>query len=81
MVAPADTVTEAGTVSAPLLEESPTEEPPVGAARDNVTVQVEVTPEVTELGEHERPETAGGGGVTVTVAVAVPFNVPVTVTV
>ena len=81
VVAPAVTVTEAGTVSAALFEESPTEAPPVSAARDNVTVQVEVAPEVTELGKHERPETAGAGGVTVTEAVAVPFNVAVTVTV
>ena len=81
VVAPAVTVTEAGTVSAALFEESPTEAPPVSAARDNVTVQVEVAPEATELGEHDRPETAGGGGVTVTEAVAVPFKVAVNVTV
>jgi len=81
VVAPAVTVTEAGTVSAALFEESPTEAPPVNAAEDNVTVQVVVAAEATELGEHDRPETAGGGGVTVTVAVALPFNVAVTVTV
>ena len=80
MVAPAVTVTDAGTVSAALLEESPTEAPPVRAAEDNVTVQVVVALEAMELGEHDRLETAGGGGVTVTEAVAVPFNVPVTVT-
>ena len=81
MVAPAATVTEAGTASAALFEERPTEAPPVSAARDKVTVQVEVAPEATELGEHDKPETAGVGGVTVTEAVAVPFNVAVTVTV
>ena len=80
-VAPAATVTDAGTVRVALLEESPTEAPPVRAADVSVTVQEEVAPEVTELGEHDRPETAGAGGVTVTVAVAVPFSVPVKVTV
>ena len=81
VVAPAVTVTEGGTVNAPLFEESPTEDPPVNAARDNVTVQVEVPPDTTEFGEHDKPETAGAGGVTVTEAVAVPFNVAVNVTV
>ncbi len=80
-VAPAETVTEAGTVSAALFEESATEAPPVSAARDRVTVQVVLPLEATELGEHDRPETAGGGGVTVTVVVALPFKVAVTVTV
>ena len=81
VVAPAVTVTEAGTVSAALFEESPTEAPPVKAADVNVTVQLEVAPDTTELGEHDTPDTAGVGGVTVTEAVAVPFNVAVTVTV
>ena len=81
VVAPAVTVIEAGTVSAALFEESPTEAPPVNAARESVTVQVDVPPDATELGEHDTPDTAGAGGVTVTEAVAVPFNVAVTVTV
>jgi len=81
VVAPDATVTDAGTVSAALFEESPTEDPPVDAARVRVTVQVVVPLEATELGEHDRAEIAAGSGVTVTVAVAVPFNVPVTVTV
>jgi len=81
VVAPAATVTDAGTVSAALFEESPTGEPPAGAARVRVTVHEVVPLEATELGEHDKPETAGAGGVTVTVAVAVPFRVPVTVTV
>jgi hypothetical protein len=50
VVAPAATVVEAGTVSAALFEESPTEALPVGA-RDIVTVQLEVAPEATELGK------------------------------
>ena len=81
VVLPAVTVTDAGTVSAALFEESPTEAPPVSAARDNVTVQVEVAPDATELSEHDKLETAGAGGVTVTEAVAEPFSVAVTVTV
>ena len=81
VVAPAVTVTEAGTVNAALLEESPTEAPLVNAARESVTVQVDVAPGTTELGEHTSVETAGVGGATVTEAVAVPFNVAVTVAV
>ena len=81
VVAPAATVTEAGTVRAALFEESPTEVPPVSAARFSVTVQLEAEPGATELGEHDRPDTDGGRGVTVTEAVALPFNVAVTVTV
>jgi len=81
VVAPAVTVTEAGTVSAALFEERPTEAPPVNAAEDNVTVQVVVAADATEFGEQDKPETDGGRGVTVTEPVAVPFNVAVTVTV
>jgi hypothetical protein len=81
VVVPAATVTEAGAGSAALFEESATEAPPVNAARDRVTVQVEVPPNVTELGEQDRPETAGAGGVAVTEAVVLPFSVAVTVTV
>ena len=79
-VAPAATVTDAGTVSAALFEESPTEAPPARAADVSVTVQEEVAADVTELGEHDKPETAGGGGITVTEAVVLPFIVAVTVT-
>ena len=39
-VAPAATVTEAGTVKFVLFEESPTAAPPVGAALFRVTVQL-----------------------------------------
>ena len=82
MVAPTVTVTEAGTVRAALFEESPTDAPPFDAAEFSVTVQLEVAPEVTELGEHDRTETARLGGVTVTVAVLVaPLKLAVTVTV
>ena len=79
---PAPMVNDTGTVSAALFEESPTVAPPDRALEVNVTVQVEVAPEATELGEHDTLETAGpAGGVTVTEAVAVPFKVAVTVTV
>ncbi len=81
VVAPAVTATEAGTVSAVLFEESPTEAPPVRAAEVNVTVHVVVAADATELGEHDTPEIAGAGGVTVTEVVALPFSVAVTVTV
>jgi hypothetical protein len=83
VVAPAATVTDAGTGSAVLFEERPTEAPPVNAARDRVTVQVVVPLEATELGEHDKFEivAAGNGGVTVTEAAAVPFSVAITVVV
>ena len=45
-VVPAPTVTDAGTVNRPELEESATESPPVGAAFDRLTVQVETAPEL-----------------------------------
>jgi hypothetical protein len=57
VVAPEATVTEAGTGSAALLDESPTEVPPAAAACDNVTVQVEVAPDTTDFGEHCSPLT------------------------
>jgi hypothetical protein len=80
VVAPAATITDPGTVNAPLFEESPTDAPPVNAACDRVTVQVEVAPDATEPGEQDKLEIAGDG-VTVTEAVALPFRVAVKVTV
>ena len=55
-VAPAATVTEAGTVSAALLSERETTAPPVGAALLRVTVQVAEALEVSEAGLQERLE-------------------------
>ena len=79
--APAATVTEAGVVSAELLSERATAEPPLGAAADNVTVQVELAPEATLVGEHVSLLTVAVGAVMVTAAVAeLPFNAAVTVT-
>jgi len=47
LVAPADTVTDAGTLAIALELESDTASPPVGAAPESVTVPVEFAPEVT----------------------------------
>ena len=52
VVAPAATVTEDGTVNKGLLADSATTALPEGAGADNVTVQVEVEPEVRVVGEH-----------------------------
>ena len=51
-VAPAGTVTEPGTVSALLLEESVTTAFPVGAGAERVTVQVDLAPPASAVGEH-----------------------------
>jgi hypothetical protein len=48
----ANTVTEAGTVRPALSEDSDTVVPPVGAAFDNVTVQVLVALDARVVGEH-----------------------------
>ncbi len=50
VVAPAATVTLAGTVADALLLDKLTTAPPVGAALLSVTVPVEVPPPVTEVG-------------------------------
>ena len=50
VVAPAATVTLAGTCAAALLLERVTEDPPVGAAALNVTVPVALLPPVTVAG-------------------------------
>ncbi len=82
VVAPAATVTEAGTVSAVvLLLFSVTLDPPVGAACDNVTVQLDVPAELTVVGVHCTAVTVTVGD-TVSEAVAEPpFSVAVTVAV
>ena len=56
VVAPAATVTEAGTVQAARLLVSATTAPPVGAAALIVTVPVADCPPVTELGEIVKEE-------------------------
>ena len=60
LVAPAATVTEAGTVSADLLLASVTFDPPAGAICVKVTVQVLDVPGPTLGGLHARPETRTG---------------------
>src|SRR5215218_7097218 len=50
LVAPAGTVTGAGTLAVELELASDTASPPVGAAPESVTVPVELAPEVTEDG-------------------------------
>jgi hypothetical protein len=58
-VEPTPTVTEGGNVITVLLSERFTDEPPLGAERDRVTVHVEAVPETAVLGEHCNAETAG----------------------
>src|SRR5262249_55208757 len=75
----AATVTDAVTVNAELFEETATADPPAGAAFDKVTVQFEVPPDTTELGEHCNAETVAGVDVTVTDVLAeLPFSDAVT---
>ena len=62
VVAPAATVTEAGTVRAVLFDEIATEEPPVGAAIESVAVHVPAAPEPSDVGEHCKVVTVGRPG-------------------
>ena len=81
LVAPAATVTLAGTVAAALALESATLNPPAGAADVNVTVPCADVPPVTLVGLTETADSEAVGGVTVSVAVFVaPPDVPVIVT-
>jgi hypothetical protein len=52
-IAPDDTFTVAGTVSAALLLESATVAPPEPAACESVAVQADVPPELRVVGEHD----------------------------
>ena len=70
VVAPAATVTEAGTDTLVLLSETATEEPPAGAAFDSVTVHVEIPPDTTVFGEHANEETTTADVTRLTVALA-----------
>ena len=81
-VAPAGTVTDAGTVPMVVeLDANVTIAPPVGAARVSVTVPVTATPPVAAVTFVVRVESAAAGGVTVSVAVPVePFVAAVIVT-
>ena len=73
LLAPAATVTLAGTVAAAALLESDTTAPPVGAALVNVTLPCDVPPPVTLLGFSANVfRLAGGGGAATGVTVSVP---------
>lgn len=78
LVAPADTVTLAGTVAAAvLLLESVTTAPPDGAALDSVTVPCDELPPVTLAGESDSDASVGvlvPPGVTVSTAPQVVFS-------
>jgi hypothetical protein len=70
VVAPAATVTDAGTWAAAVLElVSVTTAPPVGAGPESVTVPVEGLLPTTEVGLTLTPLRAAVAGVTVNVAV------------
>jgi hypothetical protein len=77
LVAPAGTVTLAGTVVALELAESDTDAPLAGAAALNVTVPVEELPPATLVGLSESAESVatggGAGGLIVSVALCVTF--------
>jgi hypothetical protein len=60
VVAPADTVTDAGTVSSVLLLASVTEAPPAGAGWVVVTVQVDTALCPRLVGLHATPDTSTG---------------------
>ena len=82
LVAPAATVTLAGTVAAVELLESVTTAPPLGAAALKVTVPVEEAPPTTLVGFRLTAESVGGpaaAGSTISTALRVmPPNVPLT---
>lgn len=59
LAAPAATVTEAGTVTAELLLERATVNPPLGAAAFNATVQLSVPDPVMDELAHEREVSTG----------------------
>jgi hypothetical protein len=71
VVAPAATVTVAGTVAAPVLLDSVTVIPPAGAALVSVTVPVDEAPPVTLAGLSATADSDAGGGAGVMVSVAV----------
>ena len=73
VVAPAATVTVAGSIAAPVLLDSITLAPPAGATLLSVTVPVDEVPPITLVGlsVSEDSDAAGGGGVTANVTVRV----------
>ncbi len=73
VVAPAATVTVAGTVADPLLLDRLTTAPPDGAVLLRFTVPVEAIPPVTDVGLKLRDNKEGGGGFTVSITFSVPL--------
>jgi hypothetical protein len=69
VVAPAATVTLAGTAADALLLERLTSAPPVGAAPLSVTVPVELAPPTRLVGTRATDATVTGGGLIVSEAV------------
>jgi hypothetical protein len=65
LVAPAATVTLAGTLAETLLSCNVTTTPPVGAAPVSLTVAVELVPPTTEVGLRLKDVTVGGFTVSV----------------
>ena len=66
-------VTEAGTLTKAVFDDSATTEPPAGAGAEIVTVQVALAPETRVAGEHVRLDTVAA--VTASDAAAVvPFS-------
>jgi hypothetical protein len=65
LLAPSLTVSEAGTLTSPLLLESVTTTPPAGATLVSVTEQLAAPGARTISGLHDRPETAAGAFVAV----------------
>ncbi len=76
LVAPAGTVTFAGTLAAVELAESDTSAPPVGAALVSVTVPCDVAPPVTLAGLSVNALRLAGGGTGATVSVLVRLAPP-----
>ena len=77
LVAPAGTVTLAGTVVALEFSESDTAAPPLGAAALKVTVAVEELPPTTVVGLSDKAESVAPvdpGGLIVSVALCVTFS-------
>jgi hypothetical protein len=75
----AGTVTDAGTVSAALLLESPTVLPPAGAASFKLIVHVLAAPELTLVGLHDRAVTTAGSTKLRVVVCKLPLRVAVIV--
>jgi hypothetical protein len=78
VAAAAATVTEPGTVTRPLLLLSDTDCPPVPAAFDSVTVQVELAPELKLVGLQESWLTTIGADRAIEADCEVPFTDAVT---